>query len=355
MRAVDKLDKLDRGAGPRPAGRGGRAHRRAGRQLPGAGPDQHAATPPSSSRCARSAYTTSCWTRGSTSSPPSSRAAPPLVTDRVEIVADLKIARGLDYYTGTVFETRLEGYESLGSICSGGRYDALATDGRTTYPGVGISLGVSRVLVPLLGQGVVTADRSVPSAVLVAVVDEESRAGQRRPRRAAARQRRALRGRAGGPEVRQADPARRAPRHPLRSLPGRRRRAARRSRTSAAATRPRSTSPRGRLPSRTCVPASPPTFPRSNSSDPHPRRRQPAVHRRRQRGHPRRLGGAPPRPRGRGLHRPARGQRGRPGGHPRRGGGAQPAQRVLPEGHRHRLARAPRATRTPTCPRARSR
>jgi histidyl-tRNA synthetase len=100
----------------------------------------------------------------------------PLVTDRVEIVADLKIARGLDYYTGTVFETRLAGYESLGSICSGGRYDALATDGRTTYPGVGISLGVSRVLVPLLSQEVVTADRSVPSAVLVAVVDEEHRA-----------------------------------------------------------------------------------------------------------------------------------------------------------------------------------
>jgi histidyl-tRNA synthetase len=100
----------------------------------------------------------------------------PLVTDRVEIVADLKIARGLDYYTGTVFETRLTGYEGLGSICSGGRYDALATDGRTTYPGVGISLGVSRVLVPLLAKGVVEADRSVPSAVLVAVVGEDDRA-----------------------------------------------------------------------------------------------------------------------------------------------------------------------------------
>jgi histidyl-tRNA synthetase len=99
----------------------------------------------------------------------------PLVTHRVRIVADLKIARGLDYYTGTVFETRLEGYERLGSICSGGRYDALATDGRTTYPGVGISLGVSRVLVPLLSKGVVAADRSVPSAVLVAVVDEDHR------------------------------------------------------------------------------------------------------------------------------------------------------------------------------------
>jgi histidyl-tRNA synthetase len=103
------------------------------------------------------------------------RGCAPLVTDRVTIVADLKIARGLDYYTGTVFETRLEGSESLGSICSGGRYDALASDGRTTYPGVGISLGVSRLLVPLLNRGVLDASRSVPSAVLVALVDEESR------------------------------------------------------------------------------------------------------------------------------------------------------------------------------------
>ncbi|MEQ4500551.1 His/Gly/Thr/Pro-type tRNA ligase C-terminal domain-containing protein, partial [Nocardioides kribbensis] len=62
--------------------------------------------------------------------------------------------------------------EALGSICSGGRYDALATDGRTTYPGVGISLGVSRVLVPLISRTGLVADRSVPSAVLVALVDD---------------------------------------------------------------------------------------------------------------------------------------------------------------------------------------
>ncbi|MBV9832407.1 MAG: histidine--tRNA ligase [Marmoricola sp.] len=99
----------------------------------------------------------------------------PLVDDRVRVVADLRIARGLDYYTGTVFETRLAGHEGLGSICSGGRYDALASDGRTSYPGVGISFGVSRTLVPLLNRGVVTADRAVPSAVLVAVNDEDSR------------------------------------------------------------------------------------------------------------------------------------------------------------------------------------
>ncbi|QCX27437.1 histidine--tRNA ligase [Nocardioides jishulii] len=103
------------------------------------------------------------------------RACQDLVTETVRIEADLKIARGLDYYTGTVFETRLDGFESLGSICSGGRYDALASDGKNTYPGVGISLGVSRVLVPLLTKGHLVADRQVPSAVLVALTDEESR------------------------------------------------------------------------------------------------------------------------------------------------------------------------------------
>lgn len=98
-----------------------------------------------------------------------------LVSDRVRIVADLKIARGLDYYTGTVFETRLLGSEGLGSICSGGRYDALASDGRTTYPGVGISFGLSRALIPIFNRGELVADRSVPSAALVAVADEDSR------------------------------------------------------------------------------------------------------------------------------------------------------------------------------------
>ena len=96
--------------------------------------------------------------------------------DGVTVVADLRIARGLDYYTGTVFETRMAGYEHLGSICSGGRYDQLAADRRTTYPGVGISLGVSRLLVPLVADGL-TASRSVPSVVLVAVADDAVRCG----------------------------------------------------------------------------------------------------------------------------------------------------------------------------------
>ncbi len=91
------------------------------------------------------------------------------------LVADLKIARGLDYYTGTVYETLLVGHESLGSISSGGRYDSLASDGKRAFPGVGISLGLTRLLAPLLGRGGLTASRIVPSCVLVAVDDEDSR------------------------------------------------------------------------------------------------------------------------------------------------------------------------------------
>ena len=97
-------------------------------------------------------------------------------TGRVTVEADLRIARGLDYYTGTVFEARMHGYEHLGSVCSGGRYDSLASDGRSTYPGVGLSLGVTRTLVPLFTRGELSADRSVPTAVLVAVLDEDTRA-----------------------------------------------------------------------------------------------------------------------------------------------------------------------------------
>jgi histidyl-tRNA synthetase len=70
----------------------------------------------------------------------------------------------------------MTGFESVGSVCGGGRYDALATDGATTYPGVGISFGVSRTLIPLFNRGRLTSSRSVPSAVLVALANEGSRA-----------------------------------------------------------------------------------------------------------------------------------------------------------------------------------
>ncbi|MEV1145708.1 histidine--tRNA ligase [Micromonospora sp. NPDC049799] len=91
-------------------------------------------------------------------------------------VADLRIARGLDYYTGTVYETQLEGYERFGSVCSGGRYDNLASSGNVRFPGVGISIGVTRLLGLLFGAGALSVSRDVPTCVLVAVTNEEERA-----------------------------------------------------------------------------------------------------------------------------------------------------------------------------------
>ena len=76
---------------------------------------------------------------------------------------DLTIARGLDYYTGTVYETALLDYPQIGSVCSGGRYDNLAeyyTDRK--LPGVGISIGVTRLFYVLGEQGAFSTTRSTP-------------------------------------------------------------------------------------------------------------------------------------------------------------------------------------------------
>lgn len=90
-------------------------------------------------------------------------------------VADLSIARGLDYYTGTVFETFVEGHDALGSVCSGGRYDELASDNRHTYPGVGLSIGLSRLVSRIITARIAAVTRPVPTCVLVAVLDEDHR------------------------------------------------------------------------------------------------------------------------------------------------------------------------------------
>ena len=90
------------------------------------------------------------------------------------VLADLSIARGLDYYTGTVYETVLVGHESLGSICSGGRYDALASKGSRTFPGVGLSIGVTRLVMRILSQEFAHASRSVPTAVLMTLATDDS-------------------------------------------------------------------------------------------------------------------------------------------------------------------------------------
>ncbi|MDO4898993.1 MAG: histidine--tRNA ligase [Rothia sp. (in: high G+C Gram-positive bacteria)] len=94
-----------------------------------------------------------------------------------KVVADLSIARGLDYYTGTVYETVLVGHEQLGSICSGGRYESLASKGNKTYPGVGLSIGVTRLVARILSQGFAAPSRKVPSAVLIALTNDEMWSG----------------------------------------------------------------------------------------------------------------------------------------------------------------------------------
>jgi histidyl-tRNA synthetase len=91
------------------------------------------------------------------------------------LLADLSIARGLDYYTGTVYEAKMRGFERSGTVVAGGRYDNLVESGTDRFPGVGLSIGVSRILGLLFGAGALTASRQVPTCVLVALPDEERR------------------------------------------------------------------------------------------------------------------------------------------------------------------------------------
>ena len=82
---------------------------------------------------------------------------------------DLTIARGLDYYTGTVYETMLNDYPSIGSVCSGGRYDDLATYyTKQKLPGVGISIGLTRLFYQLTEAGIIkSTDNSLTKAMII--------------------------------------------------------------------------------------------------------------------------------------------------------------------------------------------
>ena len=87
---------------------------------------------------------------------------------------DLGVVRGLDYYTGTVYETALLSAPELGSICSGGRYDDLAsyfTD--TRLPGVGISIGLTRLFAKLKEAGLLQPLARSPAEVLVTTMDRQ--------------------------------------------------------------------------------------------------------------------------------------------------------------------------------------
>ena len=87
---------------------------------------------------------------------------------------DLTIARGLDYYTGTVYETKLVDYPQMGSVCSGGRYDDLATfytDKK--LPGVGISIGLTRLFYQLKENGLIKNESdSVVDVMILPMIEE---------------------------------------------------------------------------------------------------------------------------------------------------------------------------------------
>ena len=85
---------------------------------------------------------------------------------------DLTIARGLDYYTGTVYETFLNKHRNLGSVCSGGRYDNLTEFYSTRkMPGVGISIGLSRLFFQLTDSNIISVDKQSIADVLVISMD----------------------------------------------------------------------------------------------------------------------------------------------------------------------------------------
>lgn len=89
---------------------------------------------------------------------------------------DLTIARGLDYYTGTVYETVLREHPGLGSICSGGRYDNLAEKyTKRKLPGVGISIGLTRLFSQLKDAGLIEFGPATPTrALVVPLIDDMS-------------------------------------------------------------------------------------------------------------------------------------------------------------------------------------
>lgn len=97
-----------------------------------------------------------------------------LVGDR--IVADLSIVRGFDYYTGTVYETKFNDYPDMGTIVAGGRYEDLAGSYiNKKLPGIGISIGLTRLLSILLAKGLVKPIRAARTDVLITQMDDAQR------------------------------------------------------------------------------------------------------------------------------------------------------------------------------------
>ncbi|OFO42756.1 histidine--tRNA ligase [Anaerococcus sp. HMSC075B03] len=90
------------------------------------------------------------------------------------IIIDLSITRGLDYYTSTVYETFLDGYESIGSVCSGGRYENLAGNfSKQNLPGVGLSIGLTRLFYQFQQLGLAEKYKAKFTDCLVIPMDEK--------------------------------------------------------------------------------------------------------------------------------------------------------------------------------------
>jgi histidyl-tRNA synthetase len=88
---------------------------------------------------------------------------------------DLSVVRGLDYYTGTIYETTLSAHPDIGSICSGGRYDDLASYfTNTRLPGVGISIGLSRLFARLKEANLLRPLARTPAEVLITTLDPDA-------------------------------------------------------------------------------------------------------------------------------------------------------------------------------------
>ena len=87
---------------------------------------------------------------------------------------NFSIARGLDYYTGTVYETQLDDYPQIGSICSGGRYEDLASHyTKSKLPGVGISIGLTRLFWQLREAGLIAGVDESSVQAMVALMEED--------------------------------------------------------------------------------------------------------------------------------------------------------------------------------------
>ena len=95
--------------------------------------------------------------------------------DRDYYKIDLTIARGLDYYTGTIYETNLDNYPQIGSICSGGRYGGLTKHYiDKEFDGIGISIGITRLFSVLLDLGVIKPKTKSISKVLIVPFEESN-------------------------------------------------------------------------------------------------------------------------------------------------------------------------------------